>query len=140
MLASRAMTVAERFAGTPCNRLLGLTLRSCSPQRVEVEMPARAEFAQQEGVVQGGVLTALADAAAVHVVWPFLPADRAMTGTTCTMHFLDAARPGGAPLRAVATPVRIGKTISVCETVITQDDRVVAKGTFTLLVRERRAP
>jgi len=133
------MQPAERFARTPCNGFLGFVLRSCSPERVELEMPARAEFGQEEGVVQGGLLAALADTAAVYLLLPFLPDDRIMTGTGCAMSFLGAALPGGGPLRAVSSPVRIGKTMAVCETVITQDARLIAKGTFTFLVRDRRS-
>lgn len=132
------MQAAERFARTPCNRFLGLVLGACSQQRVELELPVRAELGQEEGVVQGGILTALADTAAVYLLLPFLPDDRVMTGTGCSMNFLGAALPNGAPLRAVATPVRVGTTMAVCESVVTQGDRLVAKGTFTFLVRERR--
>ena len=132
------MQPAERFARTPCNRFLGFELRACSPERVELELPARAELGQEEGVVHGGLLTALADTAAVYLLLPFLPDDRIMTGTGCAMHFLAGADPKGAPLRAVATPLRVGKTVAVCESVITQDGRLVAKGTFTFLVRDRR--
>lgn len=134
----RPVQPAERFAATPCNRFLGLLLRSCSPQRVELELPARSELGQEEGVVQGGILTALADTAAVYLVLPFLPDDRVMTGTGCSMSFLGAASPDGEPLRATAVPVRIGKTMAVCESTVTQGERLVAKGTFTFLVRERR--
>lgn len=130
--------LAGRFANTPCNRWLGFELIACSAERVELRLPVRAEFLQEEGVVQGGLLTALADTAAVYLLWPFLPPDRAMTGTCCTMHFLGAAIPGNEPLRAVAEPVRIGGTLAVCESTITQGDRLVAKGTFTFLIRERR--
>ncbi len=129
----------ERFAATPCNRFLGLQLVACSPERVELRLPVRAEFLQEEGVVQGGLLTALADTAAVYLLHPFLPATRTMTGTSCTMHFLSAALADGGPLQAIAIPVRIGGTLAVCESTIVQGERLVAKGTFTFLVRARRS-
>jgi uncharacterized protein (TIGR00369 family) len=129
----------ERFVSTPCNRWLGLQLVACSAERVDLLLPVRAEFLQEEGVVQGGILTSLADTAAVYLLWPFLPPDRTMTGTGCTMNFLAAAVPGGQPLRAVAVPVRIGGTLAVCESTISQGERLLAKGTFTFLVRERRS-
>lgn len=131
------MDPAARFAATPCNQLFGFRLRNRSAEQVEIELPVRAEFLQEEGVVQGGILTALADTAAVWLLWPYLPADRVMTGTDASMHFLAAAVGGGAPLVATAVPLRIGRTIAVCESTIRQGDRLVAKGTFSFLVRQR---
>ena len=93
---------------------------------------------QEEAVVQGGLLTSFADTAAVYLLWPFLPANRIMTGTGCTMNFLGAALPGEEPLCAIAEPVRIGSTLAVCESTITQGPRLIAKGSFTFLIRDRR--
>lgn len=129
---------AARFAATPVNAWLGMRLRHRSPERVEVELPVRAELLQEEGVVQGGVLTALADTAAVWLLWPDLPPARTITGLGCSMHFLASATLAGGPLLATATPVRIGGTIAVGESTVHQGDRLVAKGTFTFLLRDRR--
>lgn len=132
------MNAPDRFAATPCNAMFGFRLRSRTPAQVVVDLPVRADFLQEEGVVQGGILTALADTAAVWLLWPDLPAARAMTGVECSMRFLAPARPGAGALVATATPLRIGGTIATCESVVTQGDTVVAKGTFTFLLRERR--
>jgi uncharacterized protein (TIGR00369 family) len=130
--------VAERtFESTPCNRWFGFVLRHRTADRVEIELPVRADFLQEEGVVQGGVLAALADTAAVWLLWPDLPSHRTMTGVECKMNFLGAAKAPGASLVAVATVLRHGRTIAVCESVIHQGDRLVAKGTFTFLQRAR---
>ncbi|HEU4420717.1 MAG TPA: PaaI family thioesterase [Planctomycetota bacterium] len=130
--------MAERtFESTPCNRWFGFVLRHRSPDRVELELPVRAEFLQEEGVVQGGLLTALADTAAVWLLWPDLGPRRSMSGIECKMNFLGAATASGKPLVAVASVLRKGSTIAVCESVIHQGDRLVAKGTFTFLQRAR---
>lgn len=125
------------FAATPSNLLLGLRLLGRSPERSEVELPARAELAQEEGVVHGGLLATLADTAAVWLLWPDLGADRAMTSIEFKLNFLAAGRPGGEPLRAVAVPLRVGRTVAVCEATVHQGDVLVAKGTFTYLLRAR---
>ena len=130
----------ERFATTPCNRWFGFRLVHRDRERVVVELPVRNEFVQEEGVVQGGVITALADTTAVWLVWPDLPESRAMTGIECSMRFLAPALASGGPLTATATPLRVGRTIAVCETIVQQDGRAVAKGTFTFLLRDRRSP
>ena len=125
------------FANTPSNRFLGMRLVSRSADRSEVELPMRAEFVQEQGVVHGGFLSALADSAAVYLIGPDLGPDRAMTGIEFKMNFLAAARADGPPLRAVATPLRQGKTIAVCESEVHQGERQIAKGTFTYLLRDR---
>jgi uncharacterized protein (TIGR00369 family) len=127
----------HHFDATPVNRMLGFVLQERSAARVVVDLPVRAEFLQEEGVVQGGLLTALADTAAVYLLWPDLPPHRAMTGLGCSMQFLSSGRLEEAPLRATAVPLRLGRTVAVCETVVEQGGRLVAKGTFTFLVRDR---
>ena len=95
------------------------------------------EKAQEAGVVQGGLLTALADTAAVYLLWPDLGEARTMTGTNASVQFLAAARADAGALTATATPVRVGRRLAVCESVVRQADRLVCKGTFTFLITEQ---
>lgn len=132
------MDPVATFATTPCNRWLGLRLVHRAADRVVVEQSLRPELLQEEGVVQGGLLTALADTAAVWLLWPDLDPSRQMTGIDCSMQFLGAGRGSGGPLVATATPLRVGTTIAVAESRIEQDGRLIAKGTFTFLLRARR--
>jgi uncharacterized protein (TIGR00369 family) len=133
------MDPAAVFARTPANRFVGLRLLQRSPQRAEVELPVRAELAQEEGVVHGGLLALLADTAAVYLLWPELQPERTLTSIEFKVNFLAAARPDGAALRAVATPLRVGRSVAVCETDVFQGDVRVCKGTFTYLLQQRRA-
>ncbi|MGB3967548.1 MAG: PaaI family thioesterase [Planctomycetota bacterium] len=131
------MSAVPSFDATPCNRWFGFRLLSRTAARVECELPVRAEMLQEEGVVQGGVLTALGDTAAVYLLWPDLGPHRSMTGTGCSVQFLAPATLAGGPLLAVATPLRIGRTLAVAESTVHQAGRLVAKGTFTFLLRGR---
>ena len=128
----------DDFANTPCNRWLGFRLLERSAERVVIEQTVRTEMLQEGGVVQGGLLTALADTAAVYLLWPDLREDQTMTGTTVSMQFLAGALPDNEPLQAEAVPLRIGGTVAVCESTVRQGSRLVAKGTFTFLLRQRR--
>lgn len=132
-----ASEAAAVFARTPCNRLLGLRLLARSPQRAEVVLPMRDDLLQEAGLVQGGLLTALADAAAVWLLWPELPAGRTMTGTDCSVRFLRPAHRSGGDLRAVATLVKGGRTLLVVDSHVHQGERLVARGTFTFLAMEQ---
>ncbi|MBL8734249.1 MAG: PaaI family thioesterase [Planctomycetes bacterium] len=130
--------MATPFDEVPVHRWLGCVLRERSPQRAVVEMPVRAEMLQGTGVVQGGLLTALADTTAVQLLWPDLAAPRTMIGIDCQMQFLAPGHAEQAPLVATATPLRVGATIAVAEAVVTQGARLLAKGTFTFLLRAQR--
>lgn len=125
------------FDRTPCNRFLGFRLLARSPERAEVALPLRAELLQEEGVVHGGLIAALADTAAVYLLWPDLGPARSMTSIEFKLNFLGAGRGDGGPLRAVATLLRQGSTVAVCESEVFQGDRRIAKGTFTYLLRDR---
>ena len=131
------MSAGSAFDRTPVNRGLGFRLVERSAERVVVEQDVRAEMLQEVGVVQGGLLTALADTAAVYLLWPELGEARTMTGTNASVQFLAAARPDEGALTATATPVRVGRRLAVCESVVRQGDRLVCKGTFTFLITER---
>jgi uncharacterized protein (TIGR00369 family) len=61
-------------------------------------MPARAEFAQEYGVVHGGILAALADTAAVYLTLPHLTDAEGMTSIDFKGNFLEGARPGAGDL------------------------------------------
>ncbi len=96
-------------------------------------MPARADFAQEYGVVHGGVLTALADSAAVYLTLPKLSDDERMTSIEFKVNFLQGARPGDGDLRAVARLIRGGKRVIVAESRVYQREREVLIGLFTYL-------
>ena len=102
------MSVGSAFDRTPVNRWLGFRLVERTEERVVVEQDVRNEMLQEAGVVQGGLLTALADTAAVYLLWPDLGEARTMTGTNASVQFLAAARADAGPLTATATPVRAG--------------------------------
>jgi uncharacterized protein (TIGR00369 family) len=97
-------------------------------------MTARPEMAQEYGVVQGGILSGLADTAAVYLVIPDAMQRGRVHGIEFKMNFLRPAHADGSELVAVATPVKIGRRIAVCSVEISQSDRVVASGLFTYLI------
>jgi uncharacterized protein (TIGR00369 family) len=117
----------------PVARLLGFELIRHDEREAEVRMPARADFAQEYGVVHGGILTALADTACVYLTLPRLTDAERMTSIELKVNFLEAARPGAGELRAVARLIRGGKRIVVCESTVFQNERAILVGLFTYL-------
>jgi len=131
---SHPIRADDLFNETAVNRLLGSRLVSRAADRVEVRMLARAAMAQEYGVVQGGMLSALADTAAVYLLIPDAMERGHVHGIEFKMNFLRPARADESELVAVATPVKVGRKIAVCSVDISQGDRLVAQGTFTYLI------
>lgn len=123
--------MTDRFATVPSNHFLGLRLLGRSDTEATIEVDARPEFAQEYGVVHGGLLAWLADTAAVYVTLPSLEGDQRMTSVEFKVNFLAAARPEGGVLRAHAQLVKRGRRIVLCEVSVGQGEREVLRGLFT---------
>jgi uncharacterized protein (TIGR00369 family) len=127
---------AELFALAPVNRFFGSRLVHKSAERVEVRAPVSVAVTQEYGIVQGGVVSALADTAAVYLLIPEAMDRGAVSGVEFKMNFMRPALPDGGELVAVATPLRIGGTLAVCSVDVLQDGRHLARGIFTYLIKK----
>ncbi len=124
--------VDQRYVdGIPVNRFFGFRLVAAGPDGATFELPARAEFAQEASVIQGGVPTALADVTAAYAIWPHRPPDTTMLGIEFKMNFLRPAKIGGEPVQAHGRKVHAGRRTGVAQVEIVQAGRPVALGTFT---------
>jgi uncharacterized protein (TIGR00369 family) len=126
-----------------CNRLLGLTMKERDERGATVVMRPRPEFAQEYGVVHGGLLAAVADTAAVYALLPRLAEGEAMTSVEFKVNFLAPADPDGGEIEARATIVKAGRTIRVAQVDVRQApagrgpdavSRHVLTGLFTYIV------
>jgi uncharacterized protein (TIGR00369 family) len=125
---------ADLFARTPVNAFLKSSLVHRSADRVEVRAPVSAAQAQEYGVIQGGIVSAIADTAAVYLLIPEAMDRGRVTGVEFKMNFLRPAVADGGELVAVATPLRIGRRLAVCAVDVTQGGRHLARGVFTYLI------
>lgn len=106
---------------SPFHRFLDLSLTSLSDDQIELELPWRNEFLNEDkdGTMHGGVLASLADVAASYLVFARFGAG----GNTISLQ-IDYLRPTAyEPLRASARKIRFGRTISVID--ITIEDRAM---------------
>jgi uncharacterized protein (TIGR00369 family) len=117
------------FDDVPFNRALKFELRRRDNDGAEVALPIADWFSQENGVVHGGIISALADTAAVYAV----RGDRNMTGIEFKINFLRPASMTGGALIAIASIVRRGRTIAVADVDVQQDGQSVAQGLFTYL-------
>jgi len=129
--------IQRGFSQVPANRYLGFRLISHSAQDAVVEMKVNPDQVQETGVVHGGLLGALADTAAVYVLYPHLPEDQSMASIEFKLNFLRPATVDRGPLTAHATLLRRGRKVGVCDVELTQADVVVAKGLYTYLFMDK---
>jgi uncharacterized protein (TIGR00369 family) len=128
----------EIFARGPINRHLGLELVSRSPKQAVVSMDVLPELIQEEGVLHGGIISTLADTAAVYLFLPDLAAGQTMTSIEFKVNFLSPALDGRGPVVAESQLIRKGSQVGVAEVSVRQSDKLVARGTFTYLFITRR--
>ena len=121
------------FYDVPVNRHFDYTLCSRSAEHAEITMPLIDRYVQEEGVIQGGVISALADTAAVYIFIPSLAAGERMTSIEFKMSFLRPAMLPKGDLRARARLVKRGRTVGVSAVDVSQDGELVATGLFTYI-------
>ena len=124
------------FDEVPANRFFGLKVRSRGEGSAELSMPLNESYGQEGGVVHGGIISTLADTAAVYAVYPDLADSETMTSIEFKVNFLRPALADGGDLVACSKLVKRGKRVALCEVEVSQDGKAVAKGLFTYLIFE----
>jgi uncharacterized protein (TIGR00369 family) len=117
----------------PLCATLGMTAGKSDADAVVVSIDWDEGLCTVGGILHGGAVMALADAAGALLAYHNLPEDA--TGTTTIeskTNFLGAARTG--TVTATATALHVGGTTIVVESVVRAGDRPVAKVTQTQLV------
>jgi uncharacterized protein (TIGR00369 family) len=118
----------------PFNEHLQFELIEARDDRAIVRLPEATWFAQEMGVVHGGVIASLADTTAVYAVLQALPEATPMTSIEFKINFLAAAKVQGGELLGRATVLRRGRRVAVVEASVAQGERRVAAGLFTYLI------
>ena len=119
----------------PLCEALGMTATELAPERVVVQLAWRPELCTSNGLLHGGAVMALADAAGGACAYLNLPEGAVGTSTIeSKTNFLGAVREGST-LGASASPLHVGRTTIVVETELRTDDgRLVGKTTQTQAV------
>ncbi len=124
----------ENFSKVPANRLFRFSLITSSDTRSEISMPLDKTYLQEGGVVHGGIISTLADSAAVYTLHPYLTENQSMTSIEFKMNFLSPALVENGDLLAKARLVKRGRKVALCDVEIFQNEKLVAKGLFTYLL------
>lgn len=134
ILARMSTRIEDVFDDVPVSRLLGMRLVERSDESALVVLDPRPELAQGYGIIQGGIVSALADAAGVCVFLSPPLANARVTSIEFKINFLRAARPENGRMEARARAVQRGKKVGLAEVDVTQAGELVAKGLFTYML------
>jgi 1,4-dihydroxy-2-naphthoyl-CoA hydrolase len=119
----------------PFSKLMGVVVTKAESDEIAGELRVRPDLCTAGGILHGGAIMAFADA--FGAVGAFLTLPEGAKGTTTIeskTNFLAAA-PEGSLVTGIATPVSIGRRLSVWQTRITgEDGKQVALVTQTQLV------
>lgn len=110
----------------------GVTITRVEGREAEGRLDIRPETMNPMGIVHGGALVTLADTVAGCAAFT---CGKVCVTLDCTMQYLA---PGtGSYIRCVATPKKLGKTILVYDTTLTNDQgQTVATGTYTFFAKD----
>lgn len=101
-------------------------------------MAVRPEYRQGAGLVQGGVMVALADETIAHAIMSLLKANESLTTVELKSNFLAPVKEGD--LIAEATVFKKGRSIIIGDCLIKDDqDRAVLRCTATFLIAMEKA-
>ena len=125
---------ASLHAAMPFTALLGATAVAAAAAEVRLRLDWDAARCTAGGLLHGGALMGLADAAGGLCAFLNLPDDASGTATiSSATNFLRGVR--AAHVEAVARPLQVGRTVIVVETDLHDaDGRAVAKVTQTQAV------
>lgn len=122
-----------RSLHSPVRALLGITIDRIDDGLVRLSAPIHAHFTQETGVVQGGILSAVADQAAGICALTLLAPGELTAGIEFKVNFLSAARFPGT-LEATARVKKRGGKIAVIEAELQSGGEIVLTGLFTFLI------
>ncbi len=105
--------VRDSFAKQTIMGLLGASLDRVELGRVTVVLPARDDLCQQDGYFHAGVTTTIADSASGYAALSLFDAQTEVLSTEFKVNLLAPAI--GERLRAVATVLKPGRTLTVVE-------------------------
>ena len=114
-----AARVRDSFARQKAMALIGARLARVEAGEVEVALPFRDDLTQQKGFVHGGIIGMIADTACGYAAFSLMPAGGSLVTVEYKMNIL---KPGRGALRALATVIRPGRTLTVARAEVYAED------------------
>jgi len=122
----------DSFGRQKAMALIGATLESVEPGRVEIALPYRDDITQQKGFVHGGIIGMIADTACGYAAFSLMPADSSLVTVEYKINILAPAQ---GDLVARGDVVKAGRTLTIARAeVYAQGSKHVATMQQTLMM------
>jgi acyl-CoA thioesterase len=125
------IAIRARLAANPFIRFVGIQAPRLGKGYARFLLPFKPDLANSIGLLQGGVIAALADEAVAFALYSLVPEGETFNTVEMKINFLGAVREGD--VIAEAHIAKRGRTISLGEFEVRQGDRLVAKGLCTYI-------
>lgn len=105
--------VRRNFGLQTAMQTIGAVMGKVRPGEVEIDMPYRADLAQQHGYIHGGIVAAIVDSACGYAAFSLSAPDTEILTVEYKVNFIAPAK--GDRLLARGEVVRPGATVTVCK-------------------------
>jgi len=122
-----------RLNANPFIKFVGIEVPQLGTGYARFVLPFKPELANSIGLLQGGVIAALADEAVAFALYSLVKAGEMINTVEMKINFLGAVQAGTEPVAAEAHIAKRGRTISLGEFEVRQGERLVAKGLCTYI-------
>jgi uncharacterized protein (TIGR00369 family) len=117
----------------PFLAFLGVTLEEIKKGYVSFKLPIKPEYLQGAGIMQGGLIVAMADETIAHAIMTLVKPNEGLTTINLKCDFLSPAKRGH--LISEARVFKKGKTLAIGDCVVNDDEgNAVARVTATFLL------
>ena len=123
--------IRKRLAANPFIKFVGIEVPQLGMGYARFLLPFKPDLANSIGLLQGGVIAALADEAVAFALYSLVPEGEMINTVEMKINFLGAVNEG--EVVAEAHIAKRGRTISLGEFEVRQADRLVAKGLCTYI-------
>ena len=123
--------IRKKLAANPFIKFVGITAPQLGKGYARFLLPFKPELANSIGLMQGGVIAALADEAVAFALYSLVAAGETFNTVEMKINFLGAVKEGD--VTAEAHIAKRGRTISLGEFEVNQAGRLVAKGLCTYI-------
>jgi acyl-CoA thioesterase len=124
-------TIRARLAANPFIKFAGIRAPQLGQGYARFVLPFKPELANSIGLLQGGMLAALADETVAFALYSLVKEGESFNTVEMKINFLGAVKEG--EVEAEAHITKRGRTISLGEVVVRQGDRLIAKAMCTYI-------
>ena len=123
--------IRARLNANPFIKFVGIQAPQLGKGYARFVLPFKPELANSIGLLQGGMIAALADETVAFALYSLVKEGETITPVEMKINFLGAVKEG--EVEAEAHIFKRGRTISLGEAVVRQGDRLIAKAMCTYI-------